>query len=227
MAVGVALTWPPEETWMDGVTCAVTETAATENGPADAVTPGSRVVAANSAGEAPVTVAVTSAPCYTATAWLKGALESASRPSASVAAAVEPNTTRPITRACTRRPDSPPRAARTTGRDVIWMLRSGVAGDPAVDDLDDPARVPRGQVGVVGDQDQRLSRGIQVEQQLADRLPVRPVQRPGRLVGQQQRGPVHQGPRDRHPLPLPARQPGGVGVLVLPDPQRRQQLTGT
>jgi hypothetical protein len=37
---------------------------------------------------------------------------------------------------------------------------------------------------------------------------------------------VHQRPRDRDALPLPARQPGRVGVLVLPDPQSGQQLGG-
>src|SRR6266567_3551956 len=107
---------------MDGVTCAVTETVVSGYGPADAVTPGSRVVAASSAGEAPVVVAVTSAPCCAANAWSKGALESASRPSASVAAAVEQNTTRLITMAWTRRPDRPPRTARTTGAGFIGML---------------------------------------------------------------------------------------------------------
>ena len=53
----------PVETWMDGVTCVVTETLVSGNGPAEAVTPGRWVVAASSAAEAPVTVAVTSAPC--------------------------------------------------------------------------------------------------------------------------------------------------------------------
>jgi len=48
---------------MVGVRCAVTGTVTSGNGPADAVTPGNRVVAASWAGEAPVTVAVTSAPC--------------------------------------------------------------------------------------------------------------------------------------------------------------------
>ena len=88
------------------------------NGPAVAVTPGSRAVAASWADEA-LLVAVTCAPCCAATAWSNGALESTSRPSASVEAAVETSTTRPITIACTRRPDSPPRAARTAGIALI------------------------------------------------------------------------------------------------------------
>src|SRR5260370_30621957 len=120
--IGVPVAWPPDETWMDGGTCVVTETGGSGDGPADAVAPGSRVVAASWAGEAPVVVVVTSAPCCAANAWSKGALESASRPSASVEAAVEPNTTRPITMACTRRPDSPRRAALRTGNVFICVL---------------------------------------------------------------------------------------------------------
>src|SRR5215470_4348073 len=87
------------------------------NGPEAAVTPGSLVVAASWAAEAWValTVAVTCAPRCAANAWSKGALESTSRPRASVEAAVETSTTRPITTAWTRRPDSPLRAALTAG----------------------------------------------------------------------------------------------------------------
>ena len=46
----------------------MTEMVASGNGPADAVTPGSRAVAASWAGEAPATDAVTSAPCCAANA---------------------------------------------------------------------------------------------------------------------------------------------------------------
>ena len=87
------------------------------NGPEAAVTPGSLVVAASRAGEAwAFTAAVTCAPCCLAKAWSKGALESTSRPRASVAAAVETSSTRPITLVWTRRPVSPVRAALTAGR---------------------------------------------------------------------------------------------------------------
>src|SRR6516165_10307899 len=77
------------------------------NGPAAAVTPARWVVAASWAGEAWV-AAVTSEPCRAANAWSNGALESTGGPSASVAAAAERSTTRPITMNCTRRPDSAP-----------------------------------------------------------------------------------------------------------------------
>ena len=83
-------------------------------GPAAAVTPGRCAVAASWAVLA-WAVAVTSEPCWAANAWSNGAFESTSRPRASVEAAVEISRTRPITMVCTRRPDSPLRAARTAG----------------------------------------------------------------------------------------------------------------
>jgi hypothetical protein len=93
------------------------------NGPAVPVTPGSRVEAASWAAEA-LTVAVTSAPRCAAKARSNGALEATSRPSASVEAAVETSTTRPITIVWTRRPDSPRLAALTAGIAFISALPS-------------------------------------------------------------------------------------------------------
>jgi len=106
--------WPPSGALKP--TCA--RTVSSGNGPAAAVTPGSVVVAVARAAEArPVsTAAVTCAPRCAANAWSNGPLESASRPSASVEAAVETSTTRPITTAWTRFPVSPLRAARTAGQ---------------------------------------------------------------------------------------------------------------
>src|SRR5260370_26424741 len=86
-----------------GVTGMFAVTVVSGNGPAAAVTPGSRVVAASWADEALV-VAVTSDAPSAANAWSNGAFESTSRPSASVEAAVDPRTTTPITTACPRRP---------------------------------------------------------------------------------------------------------------------------
>ena len=86
------------------------------NGPEAAVTPGSLVVAASRAEETwALTTAVTCAPRCVAKAWSKGALESTSRPRASVAAAVETSSTRPIT-LVGRAAGSPARAALTAGR---------------------------------------------------------------------------------------------------------------
>ena len=94
-------------------------------GPAAAVTPGRCAVAASWAVLA-WAVAVTSEPCWAANAWSNGAFESTSRPRASVEAAVEISSTRPITTVCTRRPDSPLRAARTAG-----LAANGGQIDPA------------------------------------------------------------------------------------------------
>ena len=90
----------------------VTFVVVSANGPAGAVTPDGRAAASRADG---VTVAVTCAPRWAAKAWSKGALESTSRPAASVQAAVAASTTSAITTACTWRPDSPPRAARNAG----------------------------------------------------------------------------------------------------------------
>ena len=80
----------------------------------------------------------------------------------------------------------------------------GVAGDLAVEEVDGALGVTGGQLGAVGDQDQGLPVGVEVQQQLADRLAVGGVQRTGWFVGQQQGGGVDQGAGDGHPLAFPA-----------------------
>ena len=101
--------------WTAG-TVAVTVTVASANGPAAAVTPASRPVAASSAAGAfrAFTVTVASAPCCAANAWSNGAFEATSSPAASVEAAAEASRTSPMTSACSRRPASPPRRAVRT-----------------------------------------------------------------------------------------------------------------
>ena len=92
-------------------------TVTSANGPAAAVTPGSRPVAASSAAVARAgsTTAITCAPCWAANAWSNGVLESATSARASTQAPVDTSSTRPITMVCTRRRASPPAAARATG----------------------------------------------------------------------------------------------------------------
>ena len=94
---------------------------ASGNGPAAAVTCGSRLVAASSAGEAAAesTVAATCAPRCAANAWSNGALESTARARPSTEALVDTSSTTKITAACTRRRVSPPRIARSTGPGLI------------------------------------------------------------------------------------------------------------
>ncbi len=101
---------------------------------------------------------------------------------------------------------------------------TGPPGDPAVEQVDGAVGVARRQLGVVGDHHERLPGAVELEQQLADLLPGGGVERPGRLVGQQHRRPVDQGPRDRHPLALAAGEPARIGVPVALDVQRREQL---
>jgi hypothetical protein len=87
---------------------------------------------------------------------------------------------------------SPPRRKRRVGP------------DPAVGDLDNPMGVPGSQVGVVGDEDQRLPGCVELEQHSADLVAGSAVDRAGRLVREQHGGPVDERPGDRHPLPLAA-----------------------
>jgi hypothetical protein len=76
---------------------------------------------------------------------------------------------------------------------------------------------------VRGDQ-HRDSLGVrQRPHQLHDLLCVDGVELAGRLVGDQQPGPVGQRPRDRHPLLLAAGQLVGALVRMLPEPDHPQQ----
>ena len=96
-------------------------TFASGNGPAAAVTWGSRPVAASSAGVArdELMVTVASAPRCAANARSNGAFESAARARPSTEAPVDTSSTTAITTACTRRRVSPPRIARSTGPGLI------------------------------------------------------------------------------------------------------------
>jgi hypothetical protein len=79
----------------------------------------------------------------------------------------------------------------------------------------------------VRDDDQRLAGGIQVKEQAADLVARAGVDRAGRLVGEQQRRPVDERPRDGHALPLATGKPGRVGVPAVGDPQRVEQFVRT
>ena len=69
----------------------------------------------------------------------------------------------------------------------------------------------------------RCNRG----EQRADLLAGRAVERSGRLVGEQESGPVHERTRDRYPLPLAAREPRRIGVAGALDTQRLEQFVRT
>jgi hypothetical protein len=96
------------------VTCAVTKTPG--YGPAAAVTPASRVVAAICGWVATdgFTAAVTSAPFWRANARSNGPFALASKPRATTEVAVAASSTTPMITACSLRRPIPPRAARMT-----------------------------------------------------------------------------------------------------------------
>ena len=62
-----------------------------------------------------------------------------------------------------------------------------------------------GQLLVVGDHDDGVAPAVQSREDGDDLLAGLGIEVAGRLVGQDQRGLVHQGAGDGHPLPLPAR----------------------
>jgi hypothetical protein len=85
-----------------------------------------------------------------------------------------------------------------------------------------------GEVHVVRDQHQgRAGFAVQLEQQAAYRFGRVVVQVAGRLVGQQQPGPVHQRAGNRHALLLAAGELARVVVQPGPEPDPPQQHLGT
>ena len=103
------------------------------------------------------------------------------------------------------------------------LAGAALLGQHPVADRDPPAGV-RGHRGVVGDHHDREARFVQLVEQIHDRGRVPRIQVPGRLVAQQQARPVHQRPRDRHPLALPAGQRGGQRVEPVAEPDRVQRI---
>ena len=97
---------------------------ASANGPAAAVTCGSRRVAASwpASALAASTLAVASAPRCAAKACWNGPFESSRSPSPSVAEAVDTSSTVKITTVCTLRRVTPPDTARSTGAALIAAL---------------------------------------------------------------------------------------------------------
>ena len=79
----------------------------------------------------------------------------------------------------------------------------------------------------MGHQHHRHALAVQLGQQRHHVVAGFAVERSGGLVGQDQRGLVHQGPRNRHPLLLPARELVGrvVGARAQAHPPQRGQRT--
>src|SRR5438876_2331199 len=105
----------------------------------------------------------------------------------------------------------------------IGILGLGlVADNDAVFERDDPFGVG-GDVGIMGDDDDRHALTVQLDEQLHDRLSGVGVERAGRLVGEQEQRLVDDGARDRHALLLAARELIGqvVHAIAEADPLER------
>src|SRR5580693_6208685 len=92
-----------------------------------------------------------------------------------------------------------------------------------VADRDRPVRAARHR-SIVGDHHDREAGRVQLVEQGHERGRVPRVQVPGRLVAQQQARPVHQRPRDRDALALPAGQGGGQRVEPVSQPDRVERV---
>ena len=128
----------------------------------------------------------------------------------------------------------PPRRSRparsagaTAGRSPSYAWPSMTSLDPfgqhPVADRDRPAGVGR-HCRVVRDHHDREAGRVQLVEQFHQRGRVPRVQVPGRLVAQQQARPVHQRPRYRDPLALPAGQRGGQRVEPVSQPDRVERV---
>ena len=80
-------------------------------------------------------------------------------------------------------------------------------------------------LGIVGDQDERLAVvPVELPQEGQDLRRALGVQVAGRLVGQDQRRLVDEGPGDRHPLLLAARQLGRAVVGAVTETDEVERL---
>ena len=116
------------------------------------------------------------------------------------------------------------RAARER-RASAAAAAAGVGDDAAVEDLD-LAGHPLGDGVVVGDDHDRRAGLVELVDQGQDRLPGGLVEVPGRLVGEHDGGLADEGPGDRDPLALPARELGGTDVGALGQADQIQGVEG-
>ncbi len=96
---------------------------------------------------------------------------------------------------------------------------------PAVAQVDRPVGGV-GDIGVVGDHDDGLAGVVLLTQEVDHGLRRRRVERAGGLVGQEQVGPVRQGPADGDALLLAAGEGAGQGVCLVGEAERVEQLGG-
>ena len=102
---------------------------------------------------------------------------------------------------------------------------AGVGDDVAVEDLD-LAGHALGDGVVVGDDHDGRAGLVELVDQGQDGLPGGLVEVPGRLVGEHDGGLADEGPGDRDPLALPARELGRAGVGALGQADQLQGVEG-
>jgi hypothetical protein len=122
------------------------------------------------------------------------------------------------------RPDGDRQGARVD-RTAVRARAGAVVDHLAVAHPHDPLGAGR-DLPAVGDHEDRLPGAVQPAEQLEHLGRPRGVEGPGGLVREEQRRPVRQRPRDRHPLPLPARQRGGPLRGTVQQAQRVEQVAG-
>jgi len=103
--------------------------------------------------------------------------------------------------------------------DCCLLGDAAIFKNPAVLDAYDPARM-LGDVFRMGNKDDRAAFGVQLFEQRQNFLAALTIEGAGGLVGENHRRVVHQRPRNRHPLLLPARKFGGtmIGAVAQPKP---------
>src|SRR4051794_11362053 len=156
------------------------------------------------------------------------ACEEADRPNTATIAATPIAMPRAESAARRRRVRTPTLATRATspGRSRAGERVSAPTGvplcvghDASVEDVDAPGEVG-GHVAVVGDHDDGGAVGVELLQHGHDGGARAAVEVAGRLVGQHDRRPAHEGPGDGDALALPAGDLSGtvMGAVAEPDP---------
>jgi len=98
-----------------------------------------------------------------------------------------------------------------------------VLDDTAVEHPHDPVRVA-GDVVLVGDNDDRLTRFVELHQQLHDLVRGPRVEVPGGLVSEHDGRVVDQRPGHRHPLALAARELVGTMIPAVPEADALERI---
>src|SRR5205823_10043425 len=108
----------------------------------------------------------------------------------------------------------------------LRALEPCVVDDLSVHHADDTRRVPCRQLCVVGDEQDRLAVALKLAKEFHHLVAAARVERSGGLIGEQKRGIIDQGPRNRDALLLAAAQTSRVATGDVCDAELVQQLPG-